>query len=207
MTELPGSEFAKSLVESYKSEQDKSIKAFISYSANDKDIAAKVKETLKNFNVECFLAHEDIGVSEEWKERILLELKSADIFIPILSLNFRESDWCSQEAGIAAFRDVLIIPLCIDKKTKPYGFIGHLQGKRIKHDEVPLKYLTKPIKDKFPEIEIIKSLINELNQAHNYDYADEVMRALEPYFNELTNEEIDTLVNHSISNNQVHALG
>ena len=92
------------------------LKVFISYSMKDKEIASKIKKILTRFRIVCFIAHDDIEVSEEWRRRILKELNDADIFIPILSDNFKNSDWCSQEAGIACFRNILFIPLSIKKQ-------------------------------------------------------------------------------------------
>ena len=93
-------------------------KVFISYSMNDKEIAARIKKILTSFGIDCFMAHDDIEVSEEWRQRILKELDEANIFIPILSDNFKDSDWCSQEAGIACFRSILFIPLSIEKRNE-----------------------------------------------------------------------------------------
>lgn len=117
--------------ESLKLPNSSNITAFVSYSTVDKIHGAKVKHILKQYGIRCFLAHEDLEVSEEWKIRILEELASCDIFIPLLSKAFKLSDWASQEIGIVSGRnDILIIPLSIDN-TVPYGFIAHLQGKLI----------------------------------------------------------------------------
>jgi len=50
------------------------IKAFISYSSKDKKYGAAVRTALSEVNLESFLAHDDLRVSEEWKARILAEL-------------------------------------------------------------------------------------------------------------------------------------
>ena len=70
------------------------MKAFISYSIKDKKSGAAVKSVLEEIGVESFLAHDDLHVSEQWKKRILDELRACSIFIPILSKSFRTSDWC-----------------------------------------------------------------------------------------------------------------
>ncbi len=64
------------------------MKAFISYSTQDKKYGAAVKAVLEEINIESFLAHDDVMVSEKWKERILAELRKCEIFIPLLSENF-----------------------------------------------------------------------------------------------------------------------
>lgn len=98
-------------------------KAFVSYSVEKKEAAGAVKACLSRFGYECFLAHEDLQVSEEWKHRILEELGAADVFVALLSKEFTESKWCDQELGFIVSRpDVLVVPLSLDG-TMPYGFI------------------------------------------------------------------------------------
>ena len=106
-------------------------RAFVSYSVEKKDAGRAVKACLSGYGYECFLAHEDLQVSEEWKHRILEELGIADVFVTLLSAEFLTSKWCSQELGFIISRpDVLVVPLSLDG-TMPYGFIEHLQGIRV----------------------------------------------------------------------------
>ena len=178
----------------------KKLKAFISYSSKDKLVGAKVKDMLSNFNIEGFLAHDDINVSEEWKQCIREELDKSDIFVPLLSKNFKDSDWAPQEAGIAYARDILIIPLRLDN-TIPFGFIDHIQGKPITEKDIPLNYLIKPIIDKFPEYMIAK-VIKKLEEVRSFRYAESVMELLVPYFNDFQQEDIDKFVDAVIKNCQ-----
>lgn len=184
-----------------------SVKVFISYSMKDKHVGAKIKEILASFGIECFMAHDDIGVSEEWKKRILNELNEADIFIPILSKNFKNSDWCSQEAGIACYRNILFIPLKLDNDVNPFGFMSHRQGKLISRKNIPLNLLVNPIRDNFPKVNIFSNLIDELKDVKNFNTAQRLMRNLVPYFDRLSDYEIDRLVKISIANNQIYKEG
>lgn len=181
--------------------ENKKLKAFISYSSKDKLIGAKVKDILSDFGIEGFLAHNDINVSEEWKQRIREELSKSDIFISLLSKDFKNSDWAPQETGIAYFRDILIIPLRLDEII-PFGFINHLQGKPISVDKIPLNYLIKPIVDKFPR-HMIAVAIERLEKAKSFRYAESVMELLVPYFDNFEQTDIDRFVDVSINNNQV----
>lgn len=186
--------------------EKKLLKAFISYSTMDKLIGAEVKDILVRFGIEGFLAHDDIRVSEEWKQRIVDELNKADIFIPLLSNNFKNSDWAPQELGIAYIRDILIIPLTLNG-TIPFGFIDHIQGKSYpKNENIILNYLIKPIIDKFPEY-MIPTVIEELEEAYNFRYAESVMELLVPYFGQFRQEDIDKFVDFSIKNRQVWDAG
>lgn len=182
---------------------DGQIKAFISYSTENKDVGAEIKKILSNFEIKSFLAHNDIEVSERWRKRILRELREANVFISILSKNFKESDWCSQEAGIACFRDILFIPLSIDKTIIPYGFMEEWQGKSVSAHNIPVPYLINPIADKFPEINIFSNLINELSGAKSFRNAESIMNNLEPYFDKLSDDEVNRVIDVAIANNQI----
>lgn len=191
------------------------LKAFISYSSKDKLIGGKIKEKLDSFSIEGFLAHDDIYVAEEWKQRIREELSKSDIFIPLLSKNFKESDWCQQELGIAYYRDIFIIPLQLDANTNPFGFINHIQGKQFEfrfiecqgmriiqeHSDL-LTYLIQPIVGEFPS-PMIPAVIKELERAGSYCYAERVMELLVPYFDKFKREDIDTFIDAAINNNQI----
>ena len=108
------------------------MKAFISYSMVDRASAAEVKKTLDRLGIDSFMAHEDLVVSEEWKDRILDELKTSEIFVCLLSKDFKSSDWCPQELGFVVARPkTVVIPLSIDG-TVPFGFISHIQSQVVK---------------------------------------------------------------------------
>ena len=202
LNEFINGDIPQSDINNNKKSRKKLIKVFISYSSKDKLVGAKIKDILASFGIESFMAHEDISVSQEWKEKILEELKEADVFIPILSENFRNSDWCSQESGVACFRNILIIPLSLDG-TMPYGFMSHRQGKIIDADNIPINYIVKPISDNFPEMNVTGKLIEKLAQCRNYRGCESYMSNLEPYFDLLNHDEVNRIVDISIENNQI----
>jgi hypothetical protein len=57
------------------------VNAFISHSHVDRAYGAQAKSVLAEFDIESFLAHEDLEVSEEWQARILSELRWCDLFV------------------------------------------------------------------------------------------------------------------------------
>lgn len=59
------------------------LKAFISYSTADKLLAGQVKAILNEYGIVGFLAHDDIHVSQEWKDRLIQELNETNIIIPL----------------------------------------------------------------------------------------------------------------------------
>jgi len=108
------------------------MKIFISYASSDKKLAHKIKEGLEGYGMEAFLAHDDIKPTEEWQKRILEELNSTQVFMPLLTEQFLKSIWTDQETGIAVAKDCLIIPLKVTED--PHGFISRYQALKVKVD-------------------------------------------------------------------------
>ena len=108
------------------------LRVFLSYSSIDKKLAGEIKQHLESFNFEVFLAHEDIEPAIPWQEEIIRNLITCDVFIPIISENFKESRWTDQESGYALALDKLIIPIEVD--LVPYGFIGKYQALKLRDD-------------------------------------------------------------------------
>ena len=177
-------------------------RAFISYSHEDRVVAAQLKELFTDLNIQAFLAHEDLEVSDEWRERILEELRSCEIFAALLSSNFLASRWAPQEVGFIISRpDVLIAPLSIDG-TRSFGFISHLQSPRIPKDGLTPGFLVGPLARRLPRV-ILPVLIQRVASARGFRVAEERMQPLVPLFELFTPEEAETLASASVENNQI----
>gem|GEM_PF-3078078 len=143
------------------------MSAFLSYSHADREYGAQAKRVLAEFDIEAFLAHEDLEVSEEWQARILAELRRCDLFVPLLSANFLASKWASQEAGFIASRpEVVITPLSIDGTT-PFGFLSHLQSRRIPTEGLTREFLIDPLATRMPRT-ALPALIRIAGAAKNF---------------------------------------
>ena len=104
----------------------KTIRLFISYSTEDKEIAGSIKQYLEAFGLEVFLAHEDLEPSVEWQTEIEQNLRWCDILLPLLTEQYRESNWTNQETGMAYALGKLVVPIKIS--IDPYGFIARYQA-------------------------------------------------------------------------------
>lgn len=103
-----------------------SAKAFITHLAKDKEIATRLRNALLKYNIESFVAHEDVKPSEEWQAEIEKALRTMDFFISVHTEGFKNSFWCQQEIGFAFSRGVKIIPIKFEEI--PDGFISKYQA-------------------------------------------------------------------------------
>lgn len=106
------------------------LRVFISHLTENKESATFLKQSLANYGIDCFVAHEDIEPSKLWQAEIEKALVSMDLLCAILTPNFYQSKWCDQEVGIALGRTVPT--LSIKKGADPHGFIGKYQAIKAK---------------------------------------------------------------------------
>jgi len=107
-------------------EETSTVKAFISHTAKDKAHAKRLRDVLGSYNIDSFVAHEDIKPSKEWQDEIRKALDTMDFFISIHTKGFSARIWCQQEIGYAVARNVKIIPIKFEED--PDGFIGKFQA-------------------------------------------------------------------------------
>jgi TIR domain len=178
------------------------VRVFISYSTHDKSAAGAVKHAISSAGFECFLAHEDLQVSEEWRERILEELDRCEILVVILSKSFIASSWAPQEIGvIVGRRSVPIVPLSLDG-TIPFGFISHIQGRPIPPGGIQLGTILEPLAKKYPRL-AVPALIQRVREASSYRSAEAALQPLVPVYQLLTDGELEDLVDAANENGQV----
>jgi hypothetical protein len=175
--------------------------AFLSYQTKDKITAALVSKLLADFEIASFMAHEHIEVSAEWRLEILRQLSIADLFVPILSVNYYGSIWCKQESGIAAFRGIPVIPLSIDGAI-PEGFLGHIQSAKI-DPNAPVREDLLPGLAKFDVSGLIDALVKIIAESVNYRNAESNFELVLPYLWSANAEQIVELLRVSTENDQI----
>lgn len=180
-------------------------RAFVSYAVEKKVAGAAVKSVLSGFGYDCFLAHNDLRVSEEWQQRILDELKVADLFVALLSEEFIASKWCSQELGFIVSRpEVLVVPLSLDG-TMPYGFVGHLQGSRVNKEN--LASVLEEVMFRERPRRMIGNQIEEVRNAASFRKGEAAVRPLLPHFAKFTDDEVDAFAVAAAGNYEVWDAG
>ena len=177
--------------------------AFISYQTDDKSVAGELKQILSKIDIDSFLAHDDIEVSQEWRDKILQEIKICDLFICLLSESYYKSPWCLQESGIVAYRDdVTIIPLSLDGSI-PKGFISHVQSSKLRFSSISLIDII-PGLFRFNQKLAIDANITLVEWSRSYRAAEMAFKMLIPHVDQLTEDQAVRLLQVSKDNNQVH---
>jgi TIR domain len=182
------------------------VAAFISYSHEDRRYAAQLKQVLGAFGIGAFMAHEDIDVSHQWRDRIIEELKRCDLFVALLSKNFMASKWAPQEVGFIVSRpEVKIIPISLDD-TVAFGFINHIQSKRVSTDGVTNDFLLPALLHHFPRA-LFWHLIGAIANANSFRSGEAALKRIVPHFADLTVAEVKTLTEHCVKNSQIWDAG
>lgn len=176
------------------------MKAFISYSTKYDNISKEIKYFLSTLNIDSFVASEDLRTSSNWKHEIIKNLRDSKIFIPLLSKEFKDSNWCSQEMGIAYIRKLKIIPLSIDE-TKPYGFISDIQSKSITANDKELVILEGLMEYKIQNG--IDGVLNKLEESGTYRYSEELFKIFGKYLEKLSGNDLNRVIKICIQNSQI----
>ena len=111
------------------------FKVFISYSSNDLRHIDELKSRLNGTGVSVFVAEHSVTPSENLKEEITKAIDSCDLFVLCWSANARESQWVSQEIGIAKAKGKKILPIILDDTQALPGFVQDLKYLRIVSNE------------------------------------------------------------------------
>lgn len=97
------------------------LRAFISYSHNDRAIVAAVRATLQNCGLET-TSDAELRPGQGFTEQIQGSITHAHVFVPILTPRSHERGWVHQEIGFAVALRVPCVPVCIGKL--PEGMIA-----------------------------------------------------------------------------------
>jgi hypothetical protein len=102
------------------------FRLFASHLSRDKAFVSQVKDCLRKYAVDTFVAHEDIEPTREWISEIEVALATCNAAAALLTPDFHTSDWTDQEIGYCLQRRILLIPIRMGRD--PYGFFARFQG-------------------------------------------------------------------------------
>ena len=101
---------------------------FISYSTKDLPVVNRFREMLDtNPDIKVFIAEYSIVPGESLPLRISQAIETCDMFLLLWSENSKQSDWVSQEIGIAKNNGKYILPVMLNKGLTAPGFISDIK--------------------------------------------------------------------------------
>ena len=186
----------------------RTVRVFLSYSnaaQEEKEFAGNLKRQLEELGLEVFLAHEDINPSADWQETILNNLKSTDIFMPVMTENFQGSFWTDQESGIAFGDGKFIMPIAVDGKM-PYGFLGKIQAYK-QDSKLPIDAykIIEAVIQSNPKFSspLLDSLIKSFALSNTWESAGN-KSALLIKFSAMTAEQVNEIFRSTLQNPQIY---
>ena len=128
-------DFVQELSNKWKQKNPQQVKTkmvFLSYTLNDKEAVETLKKAIENIrNVTCWYDNREIIAGDDFKTEIAKNIKSADLFIPLISANslmhkdgYVQIEWFTAD-NVNTFRKIdgnknkYLMPIVIDD-TNPY---------------------------------------------------------------------------------------
>ena len=173
---------------------DNQLRLFICHRHTDKISAVYLKNQLAKFNVSAFVAHEDIEPTLVWQREIRFALTSMNVFVALLTPDFRDSKWTDQEIGFAVAKKVLIIH--VRDGLDPYGFIGETQSLSTSIDspeELSWGIIKILLKDISTQDKMREALFVALEGSNSHTLACEIMRRIKSLEGGVTQDEIQRI--------------
>jgi len=156
------------------------LRLFVSHRSSDKVRLAKLKAKLREYGIDCFLAHEDIQETKAWRDMIKQGLQSCHGMVTVGSPGFKESIWCNQEIGWAMCRGLLVLPLLAGEP--PEGFHSDIQGPTIDladPDQAALKVVKAILKEERFRPLVFEAFVELINEASSWESLRDVGYCLE----------------------------
>jgi TIR domain len=91
-------------------------RVFVSHALEDRVLADYLRHRLTAEGHEIFVDDDAHGliVGEDWKQRLYVELRYADVMVCLVSMAYLSSTWCAVEVGIADSMGIRILPLRVN---------------------------------------------------------------------------------------------
>lgn len=187
------------------------LKVFISYSSQDKSLGGLFKQCFVDYaGFSVFLAHEDIAPALEWEFKMIKNLKEADVIIPLITDNYRASEFTDQELGMALAWNKIIIPIKLSD-INPYGFIKKYQALKCQcnHNDIinavaTVVFVLTENKEfnKFKEV-VVNSVAEAFNKSSSFKTTRIIIRILTK-IKSFNSKQIDGLKKAIRNNDQVY---
>lgn len=179
-------------------------KMFLSHKSEYKEDVKEIKTRLLDYGVHCFIAHEDITISTQWRDMIIDGLKSCDGFLAYITDDFEENSWCLQESGYACVNGLNVIPLKVETKN-PTGILAAYQAANVANRTgIEIAKIVAELLLKQRYSEYIAILLSCLKVESNYSKTKYILELLADSKVKLPKYDLDQLVEIFNTEDQVH---
>lgn len=185
------------------------VRLFISHRDKHKVDAKALANSLEEYGISSFVAHDTIEPMSTWQNEIVKGLETMEIMLVYLTDDFHESVWTNQEVGFALGRNIPVISLKLGV-TDPTGFIGERQALKNKpHDTLQTaldiyNLIAKKLGNKHRlQTAIIKAFCISPDFTETKKRFDRMSRVIET----LTDEEVAVITKAFQENDQLHKAG
>ena len=156
-------DFVQELSNKWKQKNPQQVKTkmvFLSYTLNDKEAVETLKKAIENIhNVTCWYDKREIIAGDDFKTEIAKNIKSADLFIPLISTNslmhkdgYVQIEWFTAD-NVNTFRKIdgnknkYLMPIVIDD-TNPYDnnvpkYFSELSIGKVPHGKPDQEFLNQ----------------------------------------------------------------
>jgi hypothetical protein len=146
------------------------VRVFVSHTHEHCEQVGHLKTQLERRGIECFVAHADITPSDEWRNAILLALRTCEALLVWLTPDFHESQWTDQEIGHCLAREVPILTLRFDE-TDPYGYLERFQAMRgdgFRSNELPNEVFRSLARQTATSERVAESVVHAFQASPSY---------------------------------------
>ncbi|MEO1660095.1 MAG: toll/interleukin-1 receptor domain-containing protein [Pseudomonadota bacterium] len=148
------------------------FRLFISHISKDKQIALKLSRALAGYDINGFVAHENIHPTALWEDEILKALNTMDALVAVHTKGFSESTWTQQEIGVALGRGMKVISFKMGED--PTGFLSRRQALARRNrnaEEIAAQISQLLFEDERTKIKLASAQVYRINAERDEEYA------------------------------------
>jgi hypothetical protein len=182
---------------------------FISHKDSHKIEAKSLADSLEEYGVSTFVAHDNIEPMSTWQGEIEKALATMEIMLAFVTDDFHDGFWTNQEIGYALGKQIPIIPVKLER-ADPMGFIGKVQALRGRLDDpqASASAVFDVIGDKLGQrTRLQRALIAAFTTSPDFNETIRRFKRLDSSVQSLTNEEFAEIAEGFAVNNQLHNCG
>jgi hypothetical protein len=185
------------------------VRLFISHKDSHKIEAKSLADSLEEYGVSTFVAHDNIEPMSTWQGEIEKALATMEIMLAFVTDDFHDGFWTNQEIGYALGKQIPIIPVKLER-ADPMGFIGKVQALRGRLDDpqASASAVFDVIGDKLGQrTRLQRALIAAFTTSPDFNETIRRFKRLDSSVQSLTNEEFAEIAEGFAVNNQLHNCG